>query len=47
MEKPATPPHDPFAAFETTLKKLVAVPKKVLDRKVKTFKRRSKKKRQH
>jgi hypothetical protein len=43
VEKHATPPLDPFAAFETTLKKLVAVPKKALDRKVKAFKRRRKK----
>jgi len=46
MEKPTTPSPDPFATFEANLKKLVAVPKKELDRKVKAFKRR-KKKRQH
>jgi hypothetical protein len=34
------PSRDPFAAFEATLKKLVAVPKKVLDRKVRAFRRR-------
>src|SRR5260370_38732397 len=38
-----TPP-DAFAAFEATLKKLVAGPKKTLDRKVKAFKRRKKRK---
>lgn len=45
MDKPPTLPSDPFSAFETTLKKIVAVPKKALDRKVKAFKRRRKKKR--
>ena len=43
MDKPTTPARDPFAAFEATLKKLVAVPKKTLDRKVKAFKRRKRK----
>ena len=38
MDKATTPPADPFAAFEDTLKKLVAVPKKALDQKVKAFK---------
>ena len=44
MDKPTTL-HDPFAAFEATLKKLVAVPKKALDRKVKAFKQRHRRKR--
>jgi len=39
------PTGDPFTAFEANLKKLVRVPKKALDRKVKAFKRRRKKKR--
>ena len=48
MTKDSPPPmRDPFAAFEAALKKLVAVPKKALDRKVKAFKRRRKKKSQH
>lgn len=41
----ATPRPDPFAAFESTLKKIVSVPKKALDRKVKAFKRRKRKSR--
>lgn len=46
MDKPPTPKTlDPFAAFEATLKKLVAVPKKALDRKVKAFKKRGQKRR--
>jgi hypothetical protein len=36
---------DSLAAFETGLKHLVTVPKKDLDRKVKAFKRRRKKRR--
>jgi hypothetical protein len=43
MSDPA--PRDPFAAFEATLKKLVGVPKKLLDRKVKAFKRRKRRSR--
>jgi hypothetical protein len=42
MDRPSTP--DPLAAFEAGLKHLVAVPKKELDRKVKAFKRRKRKK---
>jgi hypothetical protein len=46
MDRPTTtPPPDPFAAFEANLKRLVAVPKKILDRKVKAFKRRRRRKR--
>jgi hypothetical protein len=37
MTKASVPP-EPFAAFEANLKKLVAVPKKAFDRKVKEFK---------
>ena len=41
MERPAgTDSTDSIAAFEAGLKKLVAVPKKALDEKVKTFKKR-------
>ncbi|MBI4636111.1 MAG: hypothetical protein HY727_07145 [Candidatus Rokubacteria bacterium] len=45
MEQQESPPPGPFAAFEANLKKLVAVPKKELDRKVKAFKRRKRAKR--
>ncbi len=41
MSEPSTKP-DSLAAFEAGLKKLVRVPKKALDRKVKAFKRRKK-----
>jgi hypothetical protein len=40
---PPTPPPEPLAAFEANLKKLVAIPKKALDRKVKAFKKRRRK----
>ena len=39
MNAPESRPG-PLAAFEAALKQLVAVPKKELDRKVKAFKRR-------
>ena len=39
---PPTPPAKPMSAFENLLKKLVAVPKKELDEKVKAFKERKK-----
>jgi hypothetical protein len=42
---PTTPPPNTLATFESGLRKLVAVPKKALDRKVKAFKRRRKKNR--
>lgn len=45
MNRPATLSPDPFAAFEAALRKIVAVPKKALDRKVKAFKDRKKKRR--
>ena len=41
MSDPATPAK-PITAFENLLKKLVAVPKKELDEKVKAFKERKK-----
>lgn len=40
MDTPSTGRPDPLAAFEAGLKRLVAVPKKALDRKVKAFKKR-------
>lgn len=42
MDKPPTS-TDPFAAFEANLKKLVRVPKKALDRKVRASKKRRRK----
>jgi len=45
MSNPATPRPKPdqMGTFESLLKKLVAVPKKELDEKVKAFKQRRKK----
>jgi hypothetical protein len=40
----ATPPPDPFSAFEADLKKLVRVPKKTLDRKVRALKSKRRRK---
>ena len=45
MDAPAMPAPGSLAAFESGLKRLVAVPKKALDRKVKAFKRRRRKRR--
>ena len=46
MNDPATKQPDSLAAFEAGLKRLVGVPKKALDRKVKAFKRRKRARRQ-